>query len=241
MIATIFNEILVRPFFNILVFFYGIIPDFGVAIILLTILIKFILYPLQRRAIKTQKAMVGLQPKVKEIRQKYKDNFKKQHEALQKLYEEHNIKSPLSGCLPILIQLPVLLALFRVFSTGFEPEKLSQIYSFISRPEAINPFFLGILDLSVASPIMAFLAAAAQFFQTKATLPKNKNQAINKIDFQSAMSKQMLYFMPVLTLVFSLAFPSALALYWFVSTALLIFQQKITTKNNHDNIQENKK
>lgn len=228
MIGTIFNEILVRPFLNILVLFYGFIPDFGVSIIILTIIIKVILFPLNRKAIKLQLSMAAIQPKVKEIRQKYKKDFKKQHDELQKLYAEHNIKNPLTGCLPIIVQIPVLLALFRVFSTGLEPAKLAMVYSFISRPEIINPFFIGLFDLSQTNILLAVLAGGAQFIHSRLTLPKKKNNAISKGDIQSLMGRQMLYFLPIMTLFIASALPSALALYWLTSTIFSIVQQLIT-------------
>ena len=115
LLITAFNEILYRPLFNILVLLYNIIPgdDLGIAIIVLTIGIKLVLYPLNQKAIKSQKALQELQPKIKEIQKKYKDKTQ-QAEELLKLYKEAKI-NPFSGFLPLLIQIPILIALYKVF------------------------------------------------------------------------------------------------------------------------------
>src|SRR4030042_4633723 len=110
-IILVFNEILYRPLFNGLIFLYNSIPyhDFGVAIILLTLIIRFVLYPLNQKAMRSQKALNELQPQIKEIQTKHKNDRAKQSQSLMDLYKANNI-NPASGCLPILIQLPVLIA-----------------------------------------------------------------------------------------------------------------------------------
>jgi len=175
-IVTIFNEVLYRPLFNGLVFLYNNLPfhDFGLVIILLTVIIRLILYPLNQKAIKSQKALSTLQPKIKEIQQKFKGDRTKQSQALMDLYRTNNI-NPASGCLPLLIQLPILIALYQVFWNGLDPERLNTLYSFISRPEMINPMFLGLVDLSKSNYLMAILAGALTFVQTKMmALPKTR-------------------------------------------------------------------
>ena len=119
LLISIFNTFLYRPLFNVLILFYQYVPghDFGLAVIILTILIKLIFYPLGIKAIKSQKELSGLQPKIKEIQEKYKDNKEQQTKEVMALYKKERI-NPFSGCLPLLIQLPVLLALYRVFWRG---------------------------------------------------------------------------------------------------------------------------
>ena len=232
-LITIFNEILYRPLFNGLVFFYNIIPgnDLGIAIILLTTLIRFILYPLSKKAIQSQKAMAKLQPEIKEIQKKYK-NKEEQARAMIGIYQKYRI-SPMSGCLPILIQLPILIALYRVFITGLDPEKLNVLYSFIERPEALNVMFLGIIDLGQRSIFLAVLAGFFQFIQSKMIMPKRTNVQkkdfkMGGLDFSSMMGQQMTYLMPLLTIFIAWSLPAALPLYWIVITLFGIIQQYFT-------------
>jgi len=235
-ITLLYNEILYRPLFNGLIFLYNVIPghDFGIAIIVLTLISRVILYPLNQKAIKSQKALAELQPKIKEIQQKYKNEKEKQGQALMELYKVHKI-NPASGCLPFLVQFPVLIALFSVFRSGLDPEKLNGLYSFVSHPGAINNMFLGLINLAEKNYILAILAGALQFIQTKMMTPKNPNAAkAGSSDFSSMMNKQMLYFFPILTTFIAASLPAGLGLYWVAMTAFGIAQQYfVMKKNNH--------
>lgn len=229
-ITTIFNEILYRPLFNILVWLYNVIPgsDLGIAIIVLTIIIRFILYPFSKKAIQSQKAINKLQPKIKEIQKKYK-NKEEQAREMMNLYKKHKV-NPVAGCLPILIQLPLLIALYKVFFNGLNPQELDILYSFVSRPDSLNLMFLGIIDLSQRNIVLAVLTGIFQFIQSKMILPSNKDNGpkTSKADFASMMSKQMLYMMPLLTAFIALSLPAALPLYWIVITIFGIIQQYFT-------------
>jgi YidC/Oxa1 family membrane protein insertase len=230
---AIFNELLYRPLFNGLVWLYNVLPghDLGVAIIILTVIIRLILYPLSKKAIKSQKALAELQPQIKEIQKKYKDR-QEQAKVMMELYQKYKI-NPMSGCLPILIQLPILIALYRVFFTGFDPEKLDTLYSFIARPEALNPIFLGLIDLSQRSIVLALLAGFLMFIQAKMTIPKGqlssgKGLKIGGLDFSSIIGQQMTYFMPLMTVFIACSLPAGLSLYWVVITLFGIIQQHFT-------------
>ncbi len=146
-----------------------------------------------------------------------------------KLYKENRV-NPMSGCLPILVQLPILIALFRVFYTGLEPEKLNLLYSFVSRPAELNSSFLGIIDLAVPSLILAIIAGFLQFVQAKMMLPKKQtgNLKIKGVDFSSMMGQQMTYFMPIITIFIAMRLPAGLPLYWIVITLFGIIQQYFT-------------
>ena len=235
LIAT-FNTLLYRPLFNILVLFYQYIPgqDFGLAIIVLTILIKIIFYPLGIKGIKSQKALSELQPKIKEIQEKYKDNKEEQTKQLMALYKKAKI-NPFSGCLPLLIQLPVLIALYRVFWQGLQPEQMAFLYNFISNPGIIDPTFFGVIDLSKPNIIFAILAGIFQFLQTKLAAPKQKAENKKDDSFSSHFQKQMQYFMPVFIVIMLFRLPSAIGLYWIVSTIFTIFQQYVILRQrNHE-------
>src|SRR5689334_9918091 len=106
MIGHYFSLILIYPLLNLLVFVYHYIPDIGVAIILLTVLVRLLLLPSFHKQLKSQKAMAELQPKLEAVKEKYKGNKEAEAKALMELYKEHNV-NPLSSCLPLLIQLPI--------------------------------------------------------------------------------------------------------------------------------------
>lgn len=233
LLITIFNQILYQPLFNGLIWLYNVIPghDLGIAIIALTVLIRLIFYPLSQKAIRSQKAMAKLQPEIKEIRKKYKDK-QEQAKAMMDLYKKYKI-NPLSGCLPILIQFPILIALYRVFFTGLDPQKLDGLYSFVARPETLDLMFLGIVDLSQRSIVLALLAGLFMFIQSKMIMPKKMMQQggglkIGGMDFSSLMGQQMTYFMPLITVFIAWNLPAALPLYWIVITLFGIIQQHFT-------------
>src|SRR5574344_728909 len=163
----LFQEIFYRPILNFLVFLYNIIPghDLGVAIILLTIVIKLILHPLSLKSLKSQKELQDIQPKIDALKEEHKDNKEALAKATMDLYKEHKI-NPFSSCLPLLIQLPFLLAVYQVFRDGLA-SRLDLVYSFVYRPEMINAFSFGFIDLSKPNVILAVLAGVAQFWQAK--------------------------------------------------------------------------
>ncbi len=230
---NIFNTILYRPLFNALILLYQYLPghDFGIAVIVLTVLIKFLFYPLGIKAIKSQKALSELQPKIKEIQEKYKKDKEKQAKETMKLYQKEKI-NPFSGCFPLLIQFPVLIALFYVFRTfqgGLTPIELKVLYPFVSYPE-INTKFLGMIDLVKPSMFLAIFAGIAQFFQTKMSASKIKLSKNKTSDFSSIMQKQMQYFFPVFTVLILFKLPSAIGLYWLATTLFTIIQQYFILK-----------
>lgn len=231
-----YNDFIYIPIFNLLVYLYNIVPghDIGIAIIILTIIIKLVLLPLSLKATKSQKALQELQPKMEALKAKYKDNKEEQAKALMELYKAEKI-NPLSSCFPLLIQFPFLIAVYQVFIHGFKGDSLDLVYSFISRPESLSPITMGWLDLSQPVYILAFLSGAAQYFQTK-MLMHNKQPQVpgSKDESMTAMiNKQMLYMMPILMVFIGFTLPGGLTLYWFISTVLMILQQKIMFKQNN--------
>jgi len=230
-----FNIVLYQPLFNALIILYQYLPgqDFGIAVIILTIIIKVVFYPLGVKGIQSQRALQGLQPKVKEIQERYKNDKARQAKETMELYKRENI-NPFSGCLPLLIQLPILIALYQVFLRGFEADQVLQyIYNFVPNPGIINYSFLGLIDLSKAFWPLAIITGIFQYFQTKMIMGKIKapDNKDGKPDFASLMQKQMLYFFPVFTVIILLTFPSALALYWLVTTLFTIGQQYLIFKD----------
>jgi len=237
--TSAFHTLLYQPLFNALIFLYQFLPgkDFGVAVIVLTIIIRIILYPLMLKSIKSQKALAELQPQIQEIQQKYKNDKEKQGKEMMALYQKEKI-NPLGGCLPLLLQLPILFALYRVFWKGLEPESMSSLYSFIPSPEAINPTFLGIINLAEPSLVLAVLAGILQFFQTKMLTPKNKKTPVKgdqMAQFSNMMQKQMLYFFPLFTVFILWKLPAAIGVYWTITALFSIFQQYLIMKPQKEN------
>lgn len=243
----LFDEIIYRPIYNLLIFMYSAIPfhDFGVAIILVTIFIKILLIPLSKKQIESQKKMQELQPKIKELQAKYKNDKEKQSRALMELYKEKKT-NPFSGCLPMIVQLVFLIAIYRVLFNISEAGltvNAADLYSFMPNPEQIHKMFIGIIDLasvldlgkitlaSLPQIILVIMAAGSQYIQTKMLMGKQAPVPAGKdADFSQMMSKQMLYLGPLLTLFIGIKFPAGLALYWLVSTVFMIVQQYLLEK-----------
>jgi len=229
--GQLFQTFFYQPILNLLIFFYNYVPghDLGLAIILLTIVIKLILYPLSRQSIKSQKALRDLQPKLNKIKEKYKGDREALGKATLALYRDNKI-NPFSSCLPLLVQIPFFFAVFRVFRDELNHQSLNLIYPFLEKPETLNTFFFNIVDLSHPSKILAVLAGLAQFWQTKMLMAKKpaiKAPEAKDENMTAILNKQMLYFMPALTVFFGFTFPGGLALYWLVTTLLTVAQQKI--------------
>jgi YidC/Oxa1 family membrane protein insertase len=236
--ANAFNLILYQPLLNLLILLYQYLPgkDFGIAVIVLTLIIRLILYPLMSQSIKSQKILSELQPKIQEIQQKYKSDKERQVKEIIELYKKEKI-NPFSGLLPVLIQLPILVALFQVFWKGLRPETIGLLYSFVPHPETINPNFLGLIkNLAEPSLGLAILAGISQFFQSKMTMPKSQRLSSEKTaQFSDLLQKQMIYFFPIFTIFVLWRLPAAIGLYWLVTSLFsiiqqyLIFKKKLTT------------
>lgn len=226
-----FKLIIRQPLLNLLVFFYVYVTgnDLGFAIILLTILIMIILWPLQKKAMKAQVVLQTLQPKIKEIEKQYKNDKQKQAEEMMKLYKGQEI-NPFAGILMMFLQWPILIAMYRMFQDIFKPESLALLYSFIPKPGAINTMFLGIVDLSKPSPVLAIIAGLLQIVQIRMMMQKNPQT--------SKSQKMMSYGLSALVVFFLFQWPSALALYYSVFTIFGILQQKLLYKNIEKNGQK---
>ena len=237
LIITIFNESLTRPVFNLLVWIYNIIPgqDFGIAIIAVTVLLRVALYPLSNKALKSQRALQELQPKIKEIQKKFK-NREEQAKAMMEFYKEHKV-NPFSGCLPLLIQLPLLIALYRVFLTGLNPDSLESLYSFVQSPGVLDPMFLGLVDLAQPSHALAILAGVSQFLQAKTAFAKmpSMGAAGKGADFSKSMQQSMIYMMPLFMVFIAWNLPAGLALYWVVTMLFSLGQQLVVNKTFSSN------
>jgi len=222
----LYNTILYQPLFNATVFLYNIIPgsDFGLAIITLTVLIRIVMFPLTLKTTKSQRALTKINPQIKLIKEKFKKDTQSQSAAIMALYKENKV-NPLSGCLPLIIQLPILIALYSAFGAGFKPESLSLLYGFISNPGFINTTSLGFLNIASKNAILAIVTGVFQFLQLR---QNNLTMAAATTDGNKemqAMNKQMLYFFPVMIIIIGWNLPAALLLYWLTTTLFSMVEQ----------------
>lgn len=224
--SALYNELLYRPLFNLTVLLYNLIPgsDFGLAIIGLTILIRFVFLPLTVKTVLSQRALSKINPQIKEIKEKYKKDSSAQSAAILKLYKDNNI-NPAAGCIPLLIQLPILIALYQAFIAGFKLESLSLLYKFIENPGSINEMFLGIINIAKPNFLMTLGASALQFIQAKQSLSVSHGQGADLNKDMAALNSQMLYFFPILIIIIGWNLPAGLMLYWLTTTALSIVEQ----------------
>lgn len=233
MISSIFHAILYQPLFNIFVWLYDIIPghDLGLVVLIITILTRLVLYPLMASSIKAQKSMQEMQPKLEAIKKEFASDKQKQAQATMELYKTHKI-NPFTSCLPLLIQLPLLIALFWVLRDGLASKDMAQnLYPFVHNPGQLNAVSFGLFNLAAPSIVLAILAGLAQFVQarmmTQKKAPKEAGEGAKDEDMTAAMNKQMTYLMPVMTAIIGLRLPAGVTLYWFFSTLLLALQQWI--------------
>jgi YidC/Oxa1 family membrane protein insertase len=228
--AYLFQQIFYRPIFNLLVFFYQTISfhNLGLAIIFTTVLIRLILYPFFHKGAKQQMLMQRIQPKVREIQEKHKGDTQKQSEALMALYKEHGV-NPFSSILLLLIQLPIMLAFYWVIRSGLGASQFVNLYSFISAPQNINTMFLGIIDLAKPSIIIILCAAAAQFFQARLAIYSAKGN--NQPSAAEKIARQMSFMGPLVTILIFYSLPSAIGLYWFITSLFSVGQQYFVNKH----------
>lgn len=234
-IKNFLKTILYKPLFNLLIYIVYIIPgnNVGWAIIILTILIRLALYPSQKKSIESQKRMTEIQPKIEEIKKKYKDQ-QQQAQAIMDLYKQNKV-NPLGSCLPLLIQLPILIILYRVFTVGLNTDRFDLLYNFTPRPETINTMFYGI-NLATPSIVLAIIAGVLQFVQSwqMQKMQKPAKKTLNKKEGLENMmgdfSKQMMYMFPIMTVIIAIKLPAALAIYWIITTLFMIIQQYFVSK-----------
>src|SRR3989339_29083 len=192
MLANIWNTILYQPLINALVFLVSIVPggDVGIAVIILTILVKLILFPLSQKSIESQAEMSILTPELNKIKG---SGTSKEEQAKQtfELYKKHKV-NPFSGCLLVLIQIPIIFALYYVFYKGINFQG-GLLYSFVHVPEHANMIFLGILDISQKSLVLAILAGVSQYLQAH-FMPKSATPSVvsgSPASFSDSFSKSM--------------------------------------------------
>lgn len=233
----LFDLIFYQPLFNALIWLYNTVAlqDLGIAIFMLTVIIRAILWPLSHKAIEAQKMMQELQPKLDAIKKQHKDNKQAQTQAIMELYKQEKV-NPFGSCVPMLIQLPVFLALYWVLGAGLKSEHLDLLYPFVTNPGTINPIAFGFLDLAQRSIVIALAAGAAQYWQASQLItaqPAVSSDGTQDESMAVAMNKQMKYTMPIITVVIGASLPAGLSFYWFLSTVLYALQQYLLFKKKN--------
>lgn len=205
---------------------YGVIGNYGLSIIVFTIIVKMILMPLTVKQTKSTFAMSEINPKVKEIQAKYKNKPEKQNEEISKLYKESGI-NPLSGCLPILIQMPILMGLFYVFKDPVT----HGVFASKAAMAAANGNFLWIKALSKPDYILAVFSGVSAYLMQKVMTPKDQIEG---------PMKMMSWLLAGMSLYWGFVLPAALTLYWGVSSIFSVFQYYLITRPLKSKLEQEK-
>ncbi len=231
MISSAFNVVFYQPLYNALVFLTDFLPghDVGLAVVILTIIVQFIIFPFRHKSVIAQRKMKMIEPEVRKIKDKYPKDKQEQTKQIMALYKEHGV-SPFSGFLMILLQLPVFIALYKLFSSGIN-FNAANLYSFVSLSDIVQIKFLGLFDISKSNYIMAVIAGLTQFFQMKLSMPKTEKVKNRPETFQDHLARTMniqaRYIMPVFITFIALRFSSAIALYWTAMNVFAIVHEAI--------------
>jgi len=239
-IGQIFQIIITQPIFNVLMLLYDLFGTMALSIIVLTLIVRLALFPLTLKQLKSTKATQAIQPLIADVKKKYKDQ-KEQYAAMQAIYKEYGV-NPVAGCLPLLVQLPVLYGLFFALRDALNTSNLkpldylhslnSLLYPFLPKfiipPNPYMMWFGGPINLGHPDPthILPILAGLATFLQLRMSQPRNRSGA------KDAMSQQMAimqYVMPFVTFFFALNFAAGLALYWTTTSIFSMVQQYFVT------------
>ena len=232
-----------QPIYNYLMLLVSIIPgnSLGAAIILLTLILRGFLFIPSQKAMKSQKQMAKIQPKLNHIKEKYKDDQQKVAAETMKIWKDNKV-NPLNSCLPLLIQFPILIGLFYVIQQGLNPDKTFLLYSFLADFDFSNiqTNFLSILELTKPNIyVLPLVIGGLQFFQLKLSLHLNEKKKDGKDGKKKKpegpdpqqIQKMMMYFMPVLIAVFTASLPAGVGLYWGTSTLFGIGQQILVNRS----------
>lgn len=240
MIKNIWETIIYEPLYNALALILDTVPGHyaWVAVVLLTITIRIVLFPIYQKMIKSQKALKEAQPIIKELQEKYKTDKQTLATKVMEVYRDKKVNPfTMIGYL-LFVQIPIFLGLYFVFAKGLVGHQ-GYLYSFVQFPETINPFLFNIDLLTKGSLVIALLAGAAQFLHGRNTLalqpeiPKRKEGEMPNFqdELQRSLRFQTIYFIPVLITVTAYFFPAAIGLYWIVNSTFSIVQERFIKKD----------
>lgn len=232
-----FYGVLYVPIYNLLIGLTDVLPggDIGLAVVIATLLVKIALMPLSFAALRTQRAIKAVEPELKRIRETMKEDREGQARAMMALYKEKGV-NPFAGFLTLLIQLPIVLALYWVFNTkDLLTVNTAILYDFVPVPAAIAPEFLGIFAVVGASVTLAILAALTQFAYGLYAIPVPDKPAPGakpdmQTDFARQLAQQMRFILPVFVGIAAYATSVAIALYFITSNLVGIVQEFIVRR-----------
>jgi len=241
MFSYIWHTFFFDPVYNILVFFIDVIPggDVGLAIIAAVIVVKLILLPVSIKAVQTQRVMKEIQPKIAELKEKYKDDREAQAKAMMEVYKDYNM-NPFSSIFIILLQIPIIIALYyAVYSGGgvaLPAINTDILYSFIAAPVDVTMNFLGLVDITGRSIILALAAGLTQFIHVSYVMPKppekKEGETANfQEELMQNMQSQLKFVMPIMITGIAYFISAAIALYFVVSNLFSIFQELYVKKH----------
>ncbi len=244
MFSYIWHTFFFDPVYNGLVFFLDIVPggDVGLAIVCITLVVKLILLPLSLKAARTQKVMRELEPKLKELKERFKDKREEQARAMMDLYKEAGL-NPFASILLLFIQIPIVIALYLAVYKGggvaLPDINTDLLYSFVPSPETVRMMFLGLIDIAGRSLPHALAAGVTQFIHARmaipAPAPRKETEAPSlKDDFARSMSLQMRYVMPIIIFFVAYTISASVALYFTVSNLAMIAQEYFVMRRHRE-------
>ncbi|MDP1625370.1 MAG: YidC/Oxa1 family membrane protein insertase [bacterium] len=227
---SLYNTYIYEPLYNGLILLIDYLPflDAGIIIIIFTIIVRIIIFPLSKKAARTQVVMKALEPELNALKERHKDDKQGQAVAIMGFYKKNGI-NPFSSIFLLIIQLPIIFALYKIFySTGLSAVNGEILYSFVAMPAQINTAFLGLFDVTQKSVVLAVIAAASQFLQIHFSMPKppaKTGKGGFQEDFARSMHMQMKYVFPIFILFIGYHAAGALAIYWTTSNIFMIAQE----------------
>lgn len=231
--SFLYHTLFFDPLYNALLLIFKVLPwaDVGIAVIMLTIIVRLIIYPLSRKAVVTQVRMTELGPALAEIKEKYKDNAEEQAKRTLALYRERGV-NPFSGILVLIIQIPIIIALYRIF-LHFPEINETLLYSFVQVPAFISTKFLGLFDITAKSAPLALLAAGSTFLQFRVSMKSQKAPKGNSFsdNLTRSMQTQMKYIFPVIVFFISYSISGVIALYWLTTNLFSVGQELFVRRN----------
>lgn len=243
-LSLVWNEVFYRPIYNFLIWLVSVVPghELGLGIIILTIVIRLILLVPTYRSLSHQKSLQELQPKIKALKEKHKDDQQQLAQETMKLYKEHGV-NPCGSCLPLIIQMPFLIAVFQVLRSGLDQSSAHLLYPFLSS------FDLGVIDvmffgrdltqpekfvLPLLVTVLTFgsmkLSQARQQKKVHDITPHGSKKEPKTMQEMEIATKMMTYMMPIMIGYFAMQYPAGLALYWTIATLFSVFQQLVLNK-----------
>jgi YidC/Oxa1 family membrane protein insertase len=239
--SFIYHTFIYNPLYNLLVELFNLFTwvDAGIAVVVLTIIVRLILFPLSKKSVLTQVKMKEIGPELEALKEKYKDKPEEQAKQTLALYKTKGV-NPFSGIFLLLLQLPIIWALYQIFlHAGFPEVNSTILYPFVRVPEFVSTQFLGLFNITDKNVYLAVLASLSTYFQiklaaSKMQTPSSKEKSFGN-DLAKSMQNQMKYFFPVIVFFIAYKISGVIALYWLTSN-LFTIAQEIWIQKKHTNV-----